>query len=50
MIKPTVKASATKLKEFNTMLLLQLLVLLEEHQKLNCTMNLALNHLSSADG
>ena len=50
MINPTMKASATKLKGFNTMLLLQLLVLLQEHRKLNCTMKLALNHLNSGDG
>ena len=52
MINPTIKASATKFntKGFNTMLLLQLLVLLEEHHKLNCTMNLALNYLNSGDG
>ena len=50
IINPTIKASATKLKGFNTMLLLQLLVLLEEHHKLNCTMNLALNYLNSGDG
>ena len=49
MINPTMKASATKLKGFNTMLLLQLLLLLEEHPKLNCTMNFALNHLDSGD-
>ena len=48
--QPSMKASATKLKWFHTMLLLQLLVLLEEHHKLNCTMNLALNHLNSGDG
>ena len=50
MINPTIKASATKLKVFNTMLLLKLLVLLEEHDKLNCTRNLASNHLNSGDG
>ena len=50
MIKPTMKASATKLKGFNKMLLLQLLVLLEEHRELNCTMNLASNHLNPGDG
>ena len=47
---PTMKAFATKLEEFNTMLFLQLLVLLEEHHKLNCTMNSALNHINSGDG
>ena len=49
MINPTIKASQTKLEGFNTMLLMQLLVLLEEHHKLNCSMNLALNHLNSGD-
>ena len=47
LVNPTMKVSATKL---NTMLFLQLLGLLEEHHKLNCTMNLAFNHLNSGDG
>ena len=50
MINPTMKASATKLKDFNTMLLLKLLVLLEKHHKLKRTMILASNHLNSGDG
>ena len=33
----------TELRGFDTMLLLQLLVLLDEHHKLNFTMNLASN-------
>ena len=49
MINPIMKASATKLKGFNTMLLLQSLVLLEKHHKLNCIMNLAVNHVNSGD-
>ena len=49
MISPTIKASAAKLKGFSTMLLLQLRVLLEEHHKLNQTMNLAFNHLNLGD-
>ena len=49
MINSTMKASVTKLKGFNAMLLLQLLLLLEKHHKLNCTMNLALNDLNSGD-
>ena len=44
MINPTMKVSATKLKRFNRMLLLQVQELLEEHHKLNCTKNLTLNH------
>ena len=50
MINPTIKASATKLKGFNRMLLLKLLVLLEKHRKLNRTMILASDHLNSGDG
>ena len=50
MINQAVKASATKLKGFKAMLLLQLWVLLEEHHKIKCTMNLALNHLNSGYG
>ena len=33
MINPTTKVSATKLKGFNAILPLQLMVLLEEHHK-----------------
>ena len=50
MINPTMKAFAAKLRGFSTMLLLQLWVPLEEHLKLNCTMNLALNHLKLGHG
>ena len=42
MINPTMKTFAKKMKGFNTILLLQLRVLLEKYGKLNCTMNLAL--------
>ena len=47
--QPGNESSATKLKGFNTILLLQVLVLLQEHHQLNCTMNLALNHLNAGD-
>ena len=47
--QPNNESSETKLKGFNTILLLQVLVLLEEHHQPNCTMNLVLNHLNARD-
>ena len=48
--QPNNESFCNKIERVHTMLLLQLLVLLEEDHKLNYTINMALNYLNSGDG